>query len=57
MALSDNDLAKQLSAIAKANQPTIRRAGNLFYITIGGVEYKLQYITQQVVRSQGVKSR
>jgi hypothetical protein len=57
MALSDNDLAKQLSVIAKANQPTIRRAGNLFYITIGGVEYKLQYITQQVVRSQGVKSR
>ena len=57
MALSDNDLAKQLSAIAKANQPTIRRAGNLFYITMGGVEYTLQRKSSRVVRSQGVKAR
>ncbi len=57
MALSDNDLAKQLSTIAKANQPKIRIAGELFYITIDGVEYTLQRKSSRVVRSQGVKSR
>ena len=57
MALSDNDLAKQLSAIAKANQPTIKTVGNVLYVTIAGVEYTLQRKSSRVVRSQGVKSR
>jgi len=57
MALSDNDLAKQLSAIAKANQPTIKTVGNVMYVTIAGVEYTLQRKSSRTVRSQGVKSR
>lgn len=57
MALSDQDLSKQLTAIAKANQPTIRASGDVFYVTIDGVEYTLQRKSSRVVRSQGVKSR
>ncbi len=57
MTLSDNDLAKQLSTIAKASQPTIRTSGNVLYVTIAGVEYTLQRKTSRTVRSQGVKSR